>query len=59
MLSIYDTDGVTLLVEDDDSGPGFASRIEWIPPVLGRYFVEVKGFDSGDLGTYTLSAGPK
>ena len=58
VLSIYDADGNTLLVQDDDSGSGFASRIEWIPPALGRYFIEVKRFDSGDIGTYSLSVGP-
>ncbi len=53
VLWLYDTDGTTPLVYNDDGGPGLASRIDWTAPADGTYFVEVAGY-SVSTGTYTL-----
>jgi len=45
-LYLYDTDGVTELAHDDDSGSGLASLIVWTPPASGTYYVEVRPFGS-------------
>ncbi len=39
---------------DDDGGQGGASLLRWTAPSSGDYFVVVRGYDSGDLGTYRL-----
>ena len=41
ILEICDQDGVTLLATDDNSGSGYASRLEWQPPVDGIYFIRI------------------
>ena len=53
LLTLYGSDG-SHLAQDDDSGEDFASRIEWVAPASGNYFLEVThaGFGSG---TYTLT----
>ena len=53
VLVLYGPDG-DYLVEDDDSGEGGASRLEWVAPSSDTYYIEVSGF-SGMLGTYQLS----
>jgi uncharacterized repeat protein (TIGR01451 family) len=46
VLELYDTDGVTLLDENDDYLPGSdGSRIVWTAPDDGRYYVRVTHFD--------------
>jgi len=58
ILELYDTDGVTRLASDDNSGGGKASRIEWQAPHDGTYFVRVSpagGSASGCSATYELS----
>jgi subtilisin-like proprotein convertase family protein len=54
-LQVVDTDGVSQLAFDDDSGPGPASLIDWTAPASGTYYVVVNGF-SADTGAYSLSA---
>jgi hypothetical protein len=49
-LSLYDTDGTTLLAYNDDSGAGLASTIEWTPSAPGIYYVEVTPFSSSSTG---------
>jgi hypothetical protein len=44
-LYLYDTDGSTLLEENDD-WYDLESRIEWTPPVTGTYYVLVEPYDS-------------
>lgn len=39
ILELYDLDGITLLVFDDNSGGGMASRLEWQAPLTGTYFL--------------------
>ena len=55
VLSLYDTDGTTLLVKDDDGGDGLASRIEWTATTDGTYFVEVTAYNPSQTGRYRLS----
>jgi hypothetical protein len=50
MLYLYDTDGSTLLMMNDDSGGSLASRIEWTPPAPGTYFVKVGPYDANSTG---------
>ncbi len=56
VLWLYDTDGTTPLVYDDDGGTGLASRIDWTAPADGTYFIDVAGY-SVSFGTYTLDIG--
>ncbi len=41
-LYLYDTDGTTLLASNDDHGGSLASRIDWIAPTTGTYYLLVK-----------------
>ncbi len=57
LLELYDTDGVTRLASDDNSGGGKASRLGWTPGSSGTYFVRVGRTVSGATGCsarYTL-----
>jgi hypothetical protein len=50
-LILYDTDGVTMLAEnDDDPNNSPASRIIWQAPAAGTYFVKIKNFRSIEGG---------
>ncbi len=53
-LTLYDSNGTSILAEDDNSGNGLASKLEWTPSVTGTYFISVAsaGFRGG---TYDLS----
>jgi murein DD-endopeptidase MepM/ murein hydrolase activator NlpD len=58
-LQMYDTDGLTLLDSDDNSGGGNASRLEWYAPASGTYFVRViraPGSTYGCSASYSISA---
>ncbi|WP_165440535.1 golvesin C-terminal-like domain-containing protein [Rubripirellula amarantea] len=55
-LELYDVDGSTSLVFDDDSGPGLASQIIWTASTSGTYFLEVAGYADNEFGTYDLVA---
>ncbi len=52
LIRLYGGDGKTLLKQDDDSGPGWASLIEWTSPANGTYYVEVIEY-FGRAGTDT------
>lgn len=54
-LQLYDTNGTTLLAEDDDSGSGTLSLISWTAPSSSRFYVRVSHFRSSGTGSYTLS----
>jgi len=46
ILELYDADGTTLLVSNDDAGDNtLASQIEWTPSAAGTYFVKVLPID--------------
>ncbi len=53
-LTLYDVDGVTALAYNDDTGATLASRIDWVAPVSGQYFVGARGF-SWNVGAYELT----
>jgi hypothetical protein len=52
LIRLYASDGKTLLKQDDDSGPGWASVIDWTSPASGTYYVEVVEY-FGRTGTDT------
>lgn len=52
-LQLYDTNGTTVLREDDDSGDGLASRIEWRAPAGGLYYVKVRHYSPSRVGCDT------
>lgn len=54
-LTLYGTDGSTVLQFDDDGGSGMASRIQFTNTVTGTYFLRVLG-DGGATGAYALQA---
>jgi hypothetical protein len=41
VLELYDTDGVTLLASNDNDGGAPSSRLEWLAPAGGLYYVHV------------------
>ncbi len=56
-LYLYDTDGATLLLSNDDYNGTLASYIEWTAPATGTYYVLVKHWNPnvGGCGTtYTF-----
>ncbi len=55
-LRLYDTDGLTVLVLNDDRAPGDdSSLIEWVAPRTDQFFVRVHhGTDVGVYGSYDL-----
>jgi hypothetical protein len=41
-MELYDTDGTTLILWNDDEAPGvYSSRITWIPSSAGTYYVSI------------------
>ncbi len=55
VLSLYASDGATLLAWDDDGGGGYASRVAWTAPASGTYFVEVRAYGGAQTGSYALA----
>lgn len=43
-INLYDTDGLTLLASDDDSGPGFSASIVYQYPKSGQYYAEIRDY---------------
>ena len=56
-LTLYDTDGTTVLGFSDDYGATAASRIAWVATTSDRYYVSVAGFNRFDFGSYALTLG--
>lgn len=54
LLRLIGTNGTTILVTDDDSNGGLASRIDWLAPVSGQFYLRVEGFQNQFTGSYTL-----
>ena len=57
MVDLVDTDGSTVLVENDDdarSSDSYASFIEWTCPASGTYYIMVQGYGSS-MGTFGLT----
>ncbi len=53
VIRILDSQGNELAYNDDFDG-GRASRVSWLAPDDGAYYVEVAGYDLPDVGTYQL-----
>ena len=52
-LYLYNTDGLTEITHDDDSGEGLASRIIWQCDTSGTYYVKVRHYSSSASGLNT------
>ena len=55
-LYTFDGEGVTLIDYDDDSGDGLASRIEWLAPSDGIFYVRIRHFSLSGTGGYEIWA---
>ena len=54
MLSLFDQDGTTRLMDDNDSGPeARADQITFTAPTSGTYYVLVQPADPSQFGAYT------
>lgn len=49
-IELYDIDGVTLLVSDNDSGEGLASKLTLEAPESGTYYIRVSQSPGGAYG---------
>lgn len=54
VVCLYSAMGTSLISCDDDSGPGFASRIWWRAPAAGRYYVKVRDYRQ-DIGGHRVA----
>lgn len=56
VLFLYNTDGITELLSDDDSGEGYASKITFQAPTDGTYYIKVidKNGSFGENNTYEV-----
>ena len=58
IVEIYNHDGLTQLASDDDSGDGLASKLDWIAPSSGTYFIRIHQNSGSTIGceaTYQMS----
>ncbi len=53
LIEIYDTDGITILASDDNSGGSFSSQIQWEAPINGVYYVRVIPTSTSHIGCDT------
>ncbi len=53
VLYLYDTNGTTLMVYNDDDGGGMDSRISWTVPADGYYYIRVRHYSSSAYGLVT------
>lgn len=56
VMTLFDTDGATLLNSDDNSGTGDCSALTVTPSVTGTYFIRISGFNDVSTGDYDISA---
>jgi hypothetical protein len=58
-MELYATNGTTLIFSNDDASPTLQgpSRIEYVPPTSGTYYVKVTDYNnaSGTANNYTLT----
>lgn len=52
-LYLYSTNGLTILLTDDDSGAGLGSRIAWTPTTSGNYYARVRHYSGLTYGANT------
>ncbi len=59
VMDLYASDGKTLVFSNDDASPAAQgpSRIEYVPPTAGTYYVKVTDYNnaSGAANSYTLT----
>jgi len=55
-ITVYGTDGTTVLASDDNSGSGLASLLQWTAAQSGFYFVQVDHPTDFSTGSYSLLA---
>ena len=54
-ITLYDTDGTTILLQDDDSGAGTFSLISlWTCPATGTYYFRVSHYLHSGTGGYSI-----
>ena len=54
VISLFDADGTSLLVKDDDGGDGLASRMTWTAQVDALHYVRVAAYSNSQTGRYRL-----
>ena len=54
-IYLYDTDGLTVITSDDDSGEGLNALINWQCTTPGIYYLQVKGFNEYVTGEYSIA----
>ncbi|MGO8691137.1 MAG: S8 family serine peptidase [Thermoguttaceae bacterium] len=60
VLTLYGTDGRTVLASNDDIAPGnYASRILWQAPAAGTYYLAVSSYANDYSGSFTLEVAQK
>ena len=52
-MYLYDSDGTTLLISNDDYNGTLASYIEWVAPATGTYYVLIKHWNPNVGGCNT------
>jgi glutamyl endopeptidase len=53
VMALYDSDGKTLLMKNDDYSGSLSSRIEWVPPISGVYYIQIKHWNPNSSGCGT------
>jgi hypothetical protein len=53
-IRLYRADGKTLIAEDDNSGVGYESKIDWIADANASYLIAVSHAKSEQTGTYAI-----
>ncbi len=53
VITLFQSDGVSRIAEDDDGGVGLASRLTWYAPSDGVYFLRVRHYSSSIGGNQT------
>lgn len=53
-ITIWATDGTTVLATNDDFGGTQASQIQWTPPDANRFYITVESADGTSTGTYII-----
>ena len=54
-LTLYSTDGTSVLKTDDDGGSGRNALITFVPEKSGTYYFAVYGYDNSKYGIYTIA----
>ncbi len=55
VLTLYSSNGTTVLATDDNGGSGLASLIEWTATFTGTVYLEVSAANSSQTGSYRLA----